>query len=113
MFELLPPIGDEFESAAILLDLVLVAQACYPLIGVGNDRNPDDQSNTGDTTDRLPSLPFHASVRLQEIRKLAQESSNRRFRSVKKSHQPGEYRCSGVGRWLAKHPVCRSNRRCR
>ena len=113
MFELLPPIGDDFESAAILLDLVLVAQACYSFIAVGNDRNPDDQSNTGDTTERLPCLPFHASIRLQEIRRLAQELPNRKFRSAKGPHQPGENRYSGVGHWLAKHPVCRSNRRCR
>ena len=73
IFELLPPIGDDFESAAILLDLVLVS--CGPsllFIGDGNDRNPDDQSST---TERLPCLLFHASIRLQEVRRLAQELS--------------------------------------
>ena len=90
MFEMLPPIGDEFESAAILLDLV---QACLPFIGDGNDWKPDDQSST---TERLPSLPFHASIRLQEVRRLAQELSNRKFRSAKEPHQPGETNVSGL-----------------
>ena len=62
-------------------------------IGDGNDRNPDDQSST---TERLPCLPFHASIRLQEVHRLSQRLSNRKFTSAKGSHQPGENNLLGL-----------------